>query len=244
MDQVTIGNLALSAIGTRSSIASFTEGSAEANAIALHYTPTLEAVLQAARWNFARKQILLTVLKDATQNQAVPTPWLYEYAYPDDCTQGRFVMPQVQVNLPSSVVGTPSVPTALGPTVRFLVSTDVDTNGNDILVILTNQPQALFVYTKRITNPNLFDGQFVEAFRYLLGARICMQLTGQKEQALAAWKVADELCKSAAASNGNEGITVIDNVPDWIRARGYASDWGYPDGGFFSYGPQALSPIL
>lgn len=244
MDQVTLANLALSAIGTRSSISSFNEGSAEANAISLHYTPALEAVLQAARWNFARKQVLLTLLKDATLGQTVPTPWLYEYAYPDDCTQGRFVMPQVLVNLPSSVVGTPSVPSAIGPTVRFLISTDVDANKNDILVILTNQPQALFVYTKRITNPSLFDGQFVEAFRYYLGARICMTLTGDKATAAGAFKQADSLCKAAAASNGNEGITVIDNVPDWIRARGYASDWGYPDGGFFSYGPQALSPIL
>lgn len=240
---MTIGNLALSAIGTRSTIASFTEGSAEANAIALHYDPALEAVLQAARWNFARKQALLTVLKDATQGQSVPTPWLYSYAYPSDCTQGRFVMPTVMVNLPSSVVGTPTAPSAVGTAVRFLVSTDVDPNNNQVLVILTNQPQATFVYTARVSNPNLFDGQFVEAFRYYLGARICMQLTGDKTATAAAFKQADALCKAAAASNGNEGLTVIDSVPDWIKARGYASDWGYPEGGFFSYGPQALSPI-
>ena len=235
--------MALSAIGARSTIASFTEGSAEANAISLHYVPAVESILQAARWNFARKQALLTLLNDATQNQPVPTPWLYEYAYPSDCTQGRFIMPQVMVNLPSSVVGTPSVPSAIGPPVRWMVSTDNDSNGNQIVVILTNQPQAVFVYTSRITNPNLFDGQFTDALYNLLGARICMSVNGDKGLASAAFKRADELCKSAAASNGNEGLTVIDNIPDWIKARGYASDWGYPDGGFFSYGPQSLSPI-
>ena len=243
MDKVTLANLALDAIGTRSTIASFTEGSAEANAVALHYDAALEAVLQAARWNFARKQGLLTLLKDATQGQSVPTPWLYEYAYPSDCTQGRYVLPTVQTNIPSSVVGTPTVPSAVGVPVRFLISTDQDANGNQILVILTNQPQATFVYTSRITNPNLFDGQFVEAFRFLLGARMCMRLTGDKQATLAAWKKADDLCKAAAASNGNEGLTIIDSVPDWIKVRGYASDWGYPDMGFFQYGPQALTPI-
>lgn len=242
MDQVQIANLALSAIGTRSSIASFTEGSAEANAIALHYTPALEAVLQAARWNFARKQALLTLLNDATLNQPVPTPWVYEYAYPSDCTQGRYLMPSVQV-ASGAVVGTPAIPTALGPAVRWLIGIDNDSNGNAVQVILTNQPQATFVYTARVTNPNLFDGQFVEAFRYYLGARVCMQLNGSKEQALAAFKQADMLCRAAAASNGNEGLTIIDTVPDWIRARGYASDWVFPDGGAFSYGPQALTLI-
>ena len=243
MDQVTLCNLALSAIGTRSTIASMTEGSAEAAQCALHYAPALEAVLQAARWNFARKQAILTLLQDATQGQPVPTPWMYEYAYPSDCTQGRFVMPTVQVNLPSSVVGTPTVPSAVGTPVRFLISTDQDANGNQILVLLTDQPQATFVYTSRVTNPNLFDGQFLEAFRYYLGARVCIALTGDKQMALAAFKMADQLTRNAAASNGNEGLTVIDSVPDWIKARGYASDWGYPEGGFFSYGPQALSAI-
>jgi hypothetical protein len=243
VDSVTIGNLALDAIGTRSTIASLSENSAEAAAINLHYGPALEAVLQTARWNFARKQIILTLLKDATLGQTTPSPWLYEYAYPSDCTQGRYVMPTVQVNTPNSVVGTPSPPSAIGPAVPFLISTDQDVNGNQILVILTNQPQASLVYTSRVTNPNLFDGQFTEAFRYYLGARVCIRLTGDKAMAAAAYKMADMLCKAAAASNGNEGLTVIDNIPDWIKARGYASDWAYPDGGFFSYGPQALSPI-
>lgn len=242
MDDVTLANLALSAIGTRSTISSLSEGSNEANQLALHLTPAKEAILQVARWNFARKQTVLTLLKDATQGQSVPTPWMYEYEYPSDCVQGRFVMPQVQVNLPSAVVGTPTVPTAVGAPVRFLISSDADSSGNPVSVILTNQPQAVFVYTFRAPIA-LWDGQSVEALRYYLGARVCMALTGDKSQAKAAFDTAANLCKAAAASNGNEGLTIIDTVPDWVKVRGYASDWGYPDGGFFSYGPQALTPI-
>lgn len=244
MDQVSIYNLALDAIGTRSTVSSPTENSVEAQALSRHYQPCLEAILSAARWNFARKQALLTLIYDATLGQPVPTPWLYEYAQPSDCVQARYIMPTIQVNLPSSIVGTPTSPSAVGPPVKFIKSTDSDPNGNDIVVLLTSQPQATLVYTKRITNPNLFDGNFVEAFRFLLGARVCLSLQGSMERAQGLWKLADALCKEAAASNGNEAITVLDNVPDWIKARGYASDWGYPDGGFFSYGPQALSPIV
>ena len=242
MDQTTIYNLALSAIGTRSTVASPTENSAESNALNLHYAPAIESILQAARWNFARRQALLTVLNDATQSQPVPTPWLYEYALPSDCVQARYVMPTIMLNSASSTVGTPSAPTALGPPVKFLMSTDLDTNGNQIMVLLTNQIQATLVYTSRITNPNLFDGSFIEALSVYLGARVCMALTGDKALTKGTYEHAASLCKTAQASNGNEGLTVIDNVPDWMKVRGYASDWGQTDGSF-SYGPSALQQV-
>jgi hypothetical protein len=241
---VDICNLALAAIGTRSKIADLAEGSTEADACATQYDASLEAVLQSAHWNFARKQIALTLLKDATADPPddVPQPWMYEYAYPSDCVQGRYIMPDMQTQ-PATVPGAASAPLWVGPQVKFLVSSDVDSRGNPNKVILCNQASAILVYTSRIKNVALFDGQFVLALANYLGARICMQLTGDKQKMEMAFNLADRITRNAQASNGNEGLTIIDNTPDWVRARGYLSDWAYPAGAVFWQAPQSLTMI-
>lgn len=242
-DQVTIWNMALQECGTRSSVASVTEKSTEANALAQRWDNALASTLQKARWNFARAQALLTLLGDATQGQAVPTPWIYKYAYPSDCAQGRNIMATVLQQPAGTTPGVPSTPTAVGPPVPFLISLDRDASGNQIKVILTNQPQATFVYTALVTNTQLYDDQFVEALSVFLASRVCFQLTGDKGLTKDLNAKAEALCLQAAASNGNEGLTVIDSVPDWIRVRGYAADYAYPDGGEYTYGAPALTQI-
>lgn len=244
-DPVAICNMALGVCGARTTISSLSEGSKAARECKLWYDQALEAVLQATHWNFARKQIALTLLKDATRSppDAVPQPWLYEYAYPSDCVQGRYIMP-MSANMPSSVPGTVSMSQAMGAPPRFLVSSEVDPNsGQPIKVILTNQPQALLVYTTRITDVNLFDGSFVMALAHYLGAKLCMPLSGDKALGKMAYDIADATTREARASNGNEGLTVADSIPDWIRARGYASDWAYPQGAIAFMSPQNLAMV-
>lgn len=238
--QVDIVNLAFSAIGTRSTIANFQEQTPEGSQARLQWAPALDAVLQAAHWNFARKQAALTLMRDATLNppDPVPMPWQYEYAYPADCIQARYVMPQID-----NVPGYPGSTIALGPPVRFLISSDLDQNGAVAKVILTNQVNATLVYTSRVTNVAMYDGQFVDALANYLGARMCMALTGSRERMKEAFALADSVCRAAQASNGNEGLTVFDNVPDWIRARGYVADWASWAGSPFVVGPQNLTMI-
>lgn len=240
--QVAIANMALDTIGTRSTIASLTEGSTEANAISRHWDNAVASILRAAHWNFARKQIPLTLLQDGTNGGTVPTPWLYEYAYPSDCLLMRYLQPQIQVQ-PVPAPGVPSPVAAVGPPVRFILGTDVDLNGNPLNVILTNQPQAVGIYTFRNTNTNMWDELFVQALAAYLGARVCIPLTGDKAMMKMAFDMAVKFIMDARAINGNEGITIIDSIPDWMRVRGYASDWAWPDGGLYSYGPQNLTLI-
>nr|WP_198983065.1 hypothetical protein [Herbaspirillum sp. ASV7] len=240
---VEIANMALDVIGTRSTVASLTEGSPEANAINRQYGNALDCVLRAAHWNFARKQVPLTLLQDGTAGGNPPTPWLYEYAYPSDCLLMRHIMPSVQVTPVPGGVSVPSPVAAVGPPVKFLLSTDTDASGNPIQVILTNQPQAVGVYTFRNQNTQMFDSLFVQCLTHYLGARVCIALTGDKVMMKNALEMAHQYSLDAQAKNGNEGITVIDSMPEWIRVRGYASDWAYPDGGLYSYGPQALSMV-
>jgi len=239
---VDIANCALSAIGTRSSIASLTEGSTESDVIGQHYAAARDAILTGVHWNFARKQQLMALVLDATQGQATPVPWNYEYAYPPDCLQGRYILPQLAASSGGVPGASPLMAVSSGP-VYFVVSSDVDTQGNDQQVILSNQPQAILVYTKRITNAGLFSSDFVTAFYYYLASRICNQLTGDKGLAKQMFDVADRATKDARVSNGNEGLTVIDSVPDWIRVRGYSYDWAYPPGSICWMPPTNLTLI-
>ncbi|MDR3569622.1 MAG: hypothetical protein P4L43_16475 [Syntrophobacteraceae bacterium] len=129
MDLVTICNRALSVIGTRSSIASMTEASPEAQACALHFEPSCRGMLRLAPWSFARATVqgaLIAAAPGTAENPngtaplplvpicganpagATPTQivsWQYEYAWPWDCVRLRQVRyPFDQPQSPGAVV--------------------------------------------------------------------------------------------------------------------------------------------
>jgi hypothetical protein len=240
---IQIANLALDCIGARATISSFTEASAEARLLSRQYEQARDDVLAAAHWNFARRQLALTLLKDGTLSPPddVPAPWTYEYAYPTDCIGARYIMPAFTNAAATSIFGpdfsSSSSVEPQSPAVPFMVSTDLDTDGNPTKVILTNQPQAVLVYTMRVTNPLLFDSSFVRALANYLGAMICLPLSGDKALARMAFQVADNTSKEARRTNGNEGPTVNDVMPDWLRARGIESPSG---GSYYIQSPTDL----
>lgn len=252
--EVSICNRALQASNTRSQIASLTESSVEARNCNLIYADTRDEVLQMAYWNFAQKTAYLSLLKSApgtpsnpasTANQwstAYPSPpWLYEYAYPIDCIQMSRVVQQIQnyyVGTPYTTGGTSTYPYAVGPGSPFKVMTDADAQGQQQNVILTNQYQAIGVYTMRITNPALFGAQFVEALVQALAAKLVLALSGQVALANTKFAQANAVITAARASDGNEGLTVIDNMPDWITIREDCDNyWGVSVGYTAPLGP-------
>src|SRR3954468_25037564 len=135
--EVTICNRALQSIGTRTTIASLSELSVEARNCALIYDDTRDEVLQMAYWNFAQKTVYLALLKSApgTPSNSASTatqwttdypspPWLYEYAYPEDCIQLSRIVQQIQnyyVGTPYTSGGTNTYPYVVGPGSPFKV---------------------------------------------------------------------------------------------------------------------------
>lgn len=101
-------------------------------------------------------------------------------------------------------------------------------------VILTNQENALLCYNRRITDPNVMDEDFVEAWAKLLGAEVSFQLTGDTATANLKVNEANLKIASARTADGNEGLTVNDVTPDWIRVRGfqYVGEGSVPNAGF------------
>jgi hypothetical protein len=256
---VSIANRALAAVGTRSTIASFTEGSNESNNVSLIYAAVRQQALRAARWNFARATATLSLLKSApgtAENPTFPTNmvwstaypppgWSYEYAYPSDCLAARKVVPNWN---PQQGMSTPIFPQSAAPSTpfwevpgqKFEVASDLDTGNNPITVILANVDQAILVYTRDIVPEPLWDPQFQETIVMALAGKLALALTGDKALAELRIKMANDMITEARRTDGNEGWETMDHVPDWITA-GHGARWlgpGLWGGGWWApYGP-------
>lgn len=245
---VDLCNMALDQISARTSITGISPPSPPNNTAAQVATRTyqtqVDAVFRAAHWNSARLQKELTLLKAAVGTPenpsgfdsngnllpAPPVPWRYEYGWEPDCLAMRFVIPRP--NLP--IAGQAPIMTNVGIACQPLVNTampfvpaiDTDANGNQVKVILTNAMKAQGVYTARIANPDLWDSQLQNAVIGTLAAWFCLPLTGDKSLMSMRIQLAVGLITQARISDGNEGITSTDTIPDWMLVRETGSGWG------------------
>lgn len=247
-----IANRALSAIGARSGAAgtvaalqSFQEQSNEAFQVNLLFNSTRDDLLRGAHWNFACKTVQLTELKsapgtpgNATTGQVAWTnafpapPWRFEYAYPADCLAVREVKRNWMYG-GGGGYGYPimgAAPAALERTMtRFLVASDVNSDGNQIKCILTDVYQALGIYTAQILDPDNWDANFQQVMVIALAGRLVMPLTGDKQMQQELFQMAQLVVQGARCADGNEGTTQTDRMPDWISVRGWGdAEMGSP----------------
>ncbi len=251
-----VANISLLNIGSQSTVSSInpSDGSTEGNALSLLYEPKLLSVLRSVHWNFARAQTTLTLLKAAQGTPENPTgattpfppqPWLYEYAFPPDAVQARYLLPLFNNNNPSNppIYTGSSIPAPItwGPmNIPFLVASDFDGQGNRVRVILTNLDQAQLVYTCKIDNPDLWDTTFLDSFTATLGAFLVNPLSRSHSLLGDQIALARDLIGQARMANGDEGPSSTDHLPDFIRIRG-AGGGGWGDGCFvYPYQPLAF----
>jgi hypothetical protein len=106
-------------------------------------------------------------------------------------------------------------------------------------VILCNQTQAILCYNTQITDPNVMDPLFQDAWIHILAARLTFQLTGDKALANLQISLANNAIMEARKADGNEGITVNDVTPDFLRTRGgfgVGPNWEYSPNMDFDWG--------
>lgn len=261
---VDIANRALALIGTRSSIASLTEISPEARAASLWIDSLRQEILRMAPWNCAKNVNALALVCAAPGTPENPStgtiqwqkgqpqpPWAYEYLYPADCLRPLWIVPQFTTGFASGVPITTAVTGGApsfwnGPPVRFSVGIDqinpltgkVAVDGADTRVILTNQEDAILVYIKNVSIVDTMDQNFQEAWAEALAGRMVFQLTGDKGLANLRIEEANKHIQIARAVDGNEGLTINDITPDWIRVRGIDGpfDFGWSSNTQFDWG--------
>jgi hypothetical protein len=182
-----ICNLALSNIGISQWVANIeTDRSNEAIVCNRWYDITVDFTLRDYDWNFARRRLALAAL-----TTALPSEWDYVYAYPTDCLIIRRIQREgfrkdtIASRIPYEVGG--------------------ETGMNaDTRVIYTDEINAVVVYTKKITDPSLFDPHFVLALGYALAANIALPLAvkpGYVDQMRNAYL---QMVSNAAARNFEE----------------------------------------
>jgi hypothetical protein len=247
---VDITNRALLSIGARAQVSSISpsDGSTEADAAAVLFTPTFEALARSAHWNCLRKQLALSVIAAAkgtpenplgTSLPLPPTPWQYAYQLPADCLNMRSLVPSQPASGAGVSMTTYSNAAPLhlpgAGQIPFAVAYSTDAGGSPIQVVLTNQSQAQAVYTVNQPNPVIWDSQFQAAMVSSLAAYFVPALSLNLALMQGAIKNSEVIIAQARVADGNEGPTSMDSVPDWMRARGGESRF-YGIGGWNGHG--------
>lgn len=245
---VDVANRALLSIGARTQISSLnpSDGSVEADAISVLFTPTFEALARTAQWNCLRKEVALSMIAaapgtpeniDGTSLPIPPVPWLYSYQYPSDCLAFRYIVPsfpaqQAGVSPQTTINNNAATSLPNGGQIPFAISSSNDVNNSPIEIILTNQDQATGVYTANIQNPAIWDSLFQAGMVASLAAYLVPALSLSMPLMDRSVASAERIIAQARASDSNEGVTVMDHLPDWMSARqggggfGLGYGWG------------------
>ena len=109
-------------------------------------------------------------------------------------------------------------------------------------VLLTNQEFATLNYMAQVLDPNVMDTLFQTAWIKLCGAAMQMALRGDKGVSNMLVEEVNKAINAARSIDGNEGLTINDVTPDWIRVRGVAWNDGYMSGPFSGYDWGGLWP--
>jgi hypothetical protein len=177
-------NVALRRIGYKLRVGSLFEGSFAAKQALDIYAQTRDEILRRDDWQFAERNVALTLLKQAPAGGYIPPttwttaypplPWFFEYAYPSDCLKVRTVK-SVPLFLPN-----------FDPQPRVWGLENDNSLVPPAKVILCNVPDAILVYTGQVTDPANWEPDFVEAVCAALGRRLAPVLVGMDALKLAA----------------------------------------------------------
>lgn len=195
VSEVQVCNLALAHVGTKSTIASLDEKSAEAKACKLFFEPIRDEVLAAQHWGFAKKYQALADLGSP------PSEWAYRYAYPTDCIEARYIVP----------------PTKADAHPPFEIGLNDDATGR---TILTDIAAASLCYTARVTPAHLFPPRFVTALGWRLAAAIAPGLTAKLDIERKCMQAYQAALVGAETANAREGTGLTSPEAAWIKDRG------------------------
>ncbi|WP_025811527.1 hypothetical protein [Komagataeibacter kakiaceti] len=179
--QIDLCNAALLRAGTRSTITSLTDGSAEATACNAFWQMCLDTLLSAYQWRFCRVT--------ATGEGAASTDpqWRYEFQRPSDCVTVHAVLSaRMPRHPPMDRQARNALFHAALPFGEGVGTAGTDTTGP---VIRTNHASVQVQYVSNAQPIDNWRQQFREAFTWALAAEIAIAVTGNGEIAArcAAW---------------------------------------------------------
>ena len=139
------------------------------NACGVLYQPTVDLVARQVDPSFARRTASLTLSGAVTPI----IPWAYEYLYPSDCLRLRQVRPPAS---PTAGFQDPENPLPIRAALAVDIISAVTTK-----VILSNQQNAVAVYTSNIPTVDQWDSAFREAVVRRLATPLAMAVAGRPD---------------------------------------------------------------
>lgn len=128
-------------------IADLNEVSAEAVACKRHYSIARDSLLRSYWWNFAKSDATLTLAADK------PAEWGFAFDLPDDLIAARYVVPPIRFG-------------------RKRVAYEIAGRK-----LWTDENEVSIIYTRKVTDPTLFDSLFVRSLFHRLAADMVGPLT-------------------------------------------------------------------
>ena len=195
-----IGDMALSRLGTRATIADLTENSTEARQLNIWYETVRDELQSLVDWNFNR------VSQALAASGAPPARWAASYAYPSDCLRMR----RLDFGGASWVAGSP------------VTGFEIASDGSGTF-LYCNEDQVSAVYAQRVTDPARFTPGFILAFVDCLAASVALAITQKADLAEHLARRAQERIERAMADSANEGMMPgdVDRLPQSLRVRGF-----------------------
>lgn len=212
---ILIANMALSHLGNAAGqIESFTERSTAARQCGLWYDVCRREILESQDWSFARKRIAL-----ALHSEDPPADYQFRYQVPNDLLAARYIW-----NPNSRAVGTSAFNTsqafglqqAFSDAIPFVIESD-STGETDTL--LTDQEDAILIYTFDLTRVTKFSPLFVNALSHLLASRTAMAITSKAPYEAKESQAYFNALALAASSNANQSSADAPRDAEHIRAR-------------------------
>jgi hypothetical protein len=194
--KIEICNLALNHIGQRT-ISSLTENTQAARSCSLIYDTVRDSVLRDNAWNFATLMEQLALVS----GESVPI-WDYLYTYPVQCL---FVRKVFNANTAANQL----------PDEHQEMLTPVTKQK----CIATNLELAWIEYTYQVTDPNLYDGNFIDALSYRLASSLAQNISGNIALAKDLMTIYQQVLDRAKLSNAREGVNKRNNYSGLVESR-------------------------
>ena len=205
---VQICNMALSHIGEEASVSSISppDGSVNAGLCATFYDAVRTEMLETGDFNFSLKRAALAEVTNTS------TTWAYAYAKPSDCLKAK----RIPYPLDAVTVFTQD-DTSYNPNDRGGAEFDIEGE-----VIYTNEPEAVLLYVRDVTDSTKFTPSFTTALSYLLASYLAGPIIKGSEGTRvgdAMRERATSIGNASATTAANASTTVTDFNPSSLKAR-------------------------
>lgn len=196
--EAEVCNLALLLVGQTQFIDDLSDPTPEGEACEQVYEKCRDAALQAHAWPFATRRAELNLVVDGERGG-----WAYAYTLPADFLAARWL--DVGIEYPSEAEKPP-----------FKLEDDATVNAK---VLLTNEADAILVYTYKCAETGKFTPMFVEALSAKIAVYLAAGLCKKPKLALDMMGLFRTLIAQAAASEFNQQQKDTEPESDYVTER-------------------------